>query len=103
MLKPNHLIRTLTALTLFVFCALTATAQTGTSNITGTVRDTAGAVVPGAPVTAKNEATGVTSTQTTNESGFYSFASLPTGSYTITIQQQGLKTLPTTQYPLQSG
>ncbi len=38
-------------------------AQTGTSNISGTVRDTAGAVVPGATVSAKNEATGVTSTR----------------------------------------
>ena len=41
-----------------------AIAQTGTSNITGSVRDVNGAVVPGATVTAKNDATGVTSTQT---------------------------------------
>jgi len=103
MLKPNHLIRTLTALTLFVFCALTAVAQTGTSNITGSVRDTAGAVVPGATVTAKNEATGVTSTQTTNEAGLYSFASLPVGYYTITVEKQGFKTLQNTKNVLEVG
>src|SRR5205807_5283946 len=46
-----------------------AIAQTGSSNITGSVRDVNGAVVPGATVTAKNDATGVTSTQTTTDSG----------------------------------
>src|SRR6266536_3955930 len=78
-------------------------AQTGTSNITGTVRDTAGAVVPGATVTAKNEATGVTSTQTTNESGLYSFSSLPVGNYTITVEKQGFKTLQKTNNALEVG
>ena len=36
-------------------------------------------MVPGATVTAKNDATGVTNTQTTTESGLYSFSSLPVG------------------------
>ena len=103
MLKPNHLIRTLTALIIFVVCAVTAIAQTGTSNITGTVRDTAGAVVPGATVTAKNDATGVTSTQTTNDSGLYFFASLPVGNYTITVEKQGFKTLQRTNNALTVG
>src|SRR5712671_1452516 len=103
MLKLTHLTRTLTALILFVVFALTAVAQPGTSNITGTVRDTAGAVVPGATVTAKNEATGVTSTQTTNESGLYSFSSLPVGYYTITIEKQGFKTLQNTKNALEVG
>src|ERR1700682_2269537 len=100
MLKLTHLTRSLTVLVLFVVCALTAVAQTGTSNITGSVRDTAGAVVPGATVTAKNEATGVTSTQTTNESGLYSFSSLPVGNYTIAVEKQGFKTLQKTKNAL---
>src|ERR1700704_5675388 len=103
MLKPNHLIRTLTALVIFVVCAVTAIAQTGTSNITGTVRDTAGAVVPGATVTAKNDATGVTSTQTTNDSGVYAFTALPVGNYTISIEKQGFKTLQNTKNALEVG
>src|SRR5205823_11161100 len=70
-----------------------AIAQTGSSNITGSVRDVNGAVVPGATVTAKNEATGVTSTQTTTDSGLYAFSSLPVGKYTITVEKQGFKTL----------
>ncbi len=103
MLKLTHLTRSLTALILFVVCALTAVSQTGTSNITGSVRDTAGAVVPGATVTAKNEATGVTSTQITNDSGLYSFSSLPVGNYTITVEKQGFKTLQKTKNALEVG
>ncbi len=69
MRKLNYLI---CSFILLVFVGVTAAvAQTGTSNITGSVRDVNGAVVPGATVTAKNEATGVTSTQTTTDSGLY--------------------------------
>src|SRR5436190_13625525 len=87
---------------LLTFC-LVAFSQTGTSNITGTIRDSNGAAVPGATVTAKNEATGVTSTQATTESGLYSFASLPVGLYTITVEKQGFKTLQKTSNALQVG
>src|SRR5260370_14469867 len=93
MLKVMRLNCILAALILFVFCALATKAQTGTSNMTGTVRDMNGSVVPGATVTAKNEATGVTSAQTTTDSGVYAFSSLPVGKYTITIEKQGFKTL----------
>src|SRR5947207_12991440 len=80
-----------------------AIAQTGSSNITGSVRDVNGAVVPGATVTAKNDATGVTSTQTTTDSGLYAFSSLPVGNYTITVEKQGFKTLQKTNNALQVG
>src|SRR5436190_1419675 len=88
--------------TVLTFCFVAA-GQTGTSNITGTIKDANGAVVPGATVTAKNEATGVTNTQTTTESGLYSFSSLPVGVYTITVEKQGFKTLQKTNNPLQVG
>jgi hypothetical protein len=98
--KPARLIHSL--LVLFLFC-VAVTAQTGTSNISGTIKDTNGAVVPGATVTAKNEATGVTSTQTSTDAGLYSFSSLPVGLYTITIEKQGFKTLQKTNNALQVG
>src|SRR2546426_6311448 len=100
MLKPTRL---LVSFSVLLVLSLAVIAQTGTSNITGTVRDTNGAVVAGATVTAKNEATGVTSTQTTTESGLYSFASLPVGNYTITVEKQGFKTLQKTNNALQVG
>ena len=77
---------------LLLLAAATAAAQTSTSRITGTVFDASGAVVPGAAVTALHEATGIAQTQTTTEAGLYSFASLPVGAYTITVEKPGFKT-----------
>ena len=79
-------------LTILLVIATAALAQTATSRITGTVGDASGALVPGAMVTAKNEATGVTYTQMTTEAGLYGFPSLPVGPYTITVALPGFKT-----------
>jgi len=100
MLKVARLLFVISVL--FVSC-LVSFAQTGTSSITGTIRDSNGAAVPGATVTAKNDATGVVSTQTTTDSGLYSFSSLPVGNYTITVEKQGFKTLQKTNNTLQVG
>jgi len=80
-----------------------AMAQTGTSNITGTVRDPQGAVVAGATVTATNEATGVKNTQTTTDSGFFAFSAMPVGNYTFTVERQGFKTFEKTGNALEVG
>jgi len=100
MLKPSRVLFSFIVLLGFCVAAFT---QTGSSNITGTIRDSNGAAVPGATVTAKNDATGVTSTQTTTDSGLYSFSSLPVGSYSITVEKQGFKTLLKTNNALQVG
>jgi hypothetical protein len=63
----------------------------GTSSIRGTVTDINGAVVAGATVKATNEATGVTYTQTTNDSGLYAFPLIPVGKYTVTVEQTNFK------------
>ncbi|NOT59141.1 MAG: carboxypeptidase regulatory-like domain-containing protein, partial [Acidobacteria bacterium] len=73
----------------FLFAALLASsalAQTGTSRITGTVTDPQSAVLPGAKVIARNEATGVTYSAQTNSAGNYSFESLPVGNYEIKVE-----------------
>ena len=62
-----------------------------TASISGTVKDSTGASVVGVSVTATNVDTGITTTQTTNGQGFYSFQSLPLGKYTIDAQQAGFK------------
>jgi hypothetical protein len=62
-----------------------------TSEITGTVSDATGASVPGAVVTIVNEATGVTSRQTTGPAGVYVFPALTVGSYTISVEAPGFK------------
>jgi hypothetical protein len=83
-------------------CA-TVSAQTGTSNISGSVTDATGAAVPGALVTAIHDATGVKSSQTTTDSGLFAFSSLPVGTYTVTVEKQGFKTLLRTNNTLEVG
>ena len=83
--------------------AITAAAQTSDSRITGTVTDATGAVIPGAKVTAKNEATGETYTQQTTGAGLYVFPSLAVGRYTITVEMAGFKTTNKTGNVLEVG
>jgi hypothetical protein len=91
---------------LFVIFALTTVstlAQTSTSSITGRVVDSKEAVLPGATVTVTNEATGLSQTQTTTDSGVYAFASLPVGNYTVTVEQAGFKKFQKTHNSLEVG
>ena len=101
MTKLAHL--TISFLILVAIGITTVFAQTGTSSITGTVRDANGAIVPGATVTAKSEATGVVNTTATTDSGLYAFSSLPVGLYTITVEKQGFKKFQKTGSALEVG
>jgi hypothetical protein len=78
-----------------LFCylslAVSGSAQVNTASLTGMVKDPTGASVPGASVTVKNKATTVETTATTDDSGYYNFASLPVGAYTLQIERQGFK------------
>jgi hypothetical protein len=62
-----------------------------TASISGTVKDSTGASIPGATVTATDTGTGISQTRTTNAQGFYSFQELPLGSYIVTVEQKGFK------------
>lgn len=50
--------------------------QASMGTVSGTVRDQSGAVVPDTPVVLANTATNVTSTNRTNQVGFYFFPGL---------------------------
>src|SRR5580692_10031717 len=69
-----------------------ALAQMSTSQISGTVTDESGAVIPGAKVTIRNEATAAADEQTTSAAGVYAFPALTVGSYTISVELAGFKT-----------
>lgn len=60
-------------------------AQSNQGAISGAVLDSTGANVSGASLTARNEATGQTSTTVSSSSGDYRFPSLQVGAYTISV------------------
>ncbi len=71
----------------------TAFAQaTASATIQGTVTDKSGAVVTGVQVVAKNKATDITRTTSTNDVGFYQFGLLSVGTYTVTVSKTGFAT-----------
>ncbi|HKU27821.1 MAG TPA: TonB-dependent receptor, partial [Candidatus Sulfotelmatobacter sp.] len=73
----------------FVF-SLPAQVQNG--QFAGTVLDQSGAAVPNAKITVKNQATGLTQTVTSNQTGSYVVREVPPGLYSLTAQAQGFKT-----------
>ncbi|MEO6237627.1 MAG: TonB-dependent receptor, partial [Vicinamibacterales bacterium] len=86
----TRLRRTLTAL---VAAALlmpaSAFAQFDTSTVLGTVKDSSGAVIPGATITLKNADTGITATAVTDADGNYQFLNVRVGTYTVRGELQG--------------
>lgn len=77
-------------------------AQATTGSLRGTVLDPSGLVVPGATVTARNEATGVeTPAATTTDDGNFSFTNLILGTYSVTVTTgAGFKTKTITGIPV---
>ncbi|WP_263356086.1 carboxypeptidase-like regulatory domain-containing protein [Acidicapsa ligni] len=80
------------ALFALCFCLLSLSARAQTiSNITGTVTDASGAIVPGANITIENTATHVVSKTVTNAAGSYVVADMLPGAYVITIEREGFQ------------
>src|SRR5256884_3302224 len=65
--------------------------QNFSAAISGFVRDSTGAVIPGTTVTAKHTETGLTRTVQTSEEGSYTMPSLPVGSYEVTAEKPGFR------------
>jgi len=79
-------------------------AQTGaSSSLTGVVVDQSGAVIPGADVVVKNEATGAEYKTTTAENGTFMIPALGAGSYTATVSMPNFKTAVMTKIILVVG
>ncbi len=66
-----------------IFGAVAFGQATDNGSLTGTVSDVNGALVPGATVTIKNLATGVTRTTTVNSQGIWNFSVLALGNYEV--------------------
>nr|MBA3641791.1 carboxypeptidase regulatory-like domain-containing protein [Acidobacteriota bacterium] len=74
----------------------TAGAQTGLATITGIVSDSSRGALPALTVTATNQATNIAYTGVTNEAGNYIITGVPIGSYVITTELQGFKSVQST-------
>ena len=85
-------VATTLGIALFVLLASLSFGQQLTGTLSGTVVDSAEAVVPNAQITFKNEASGDTRTTVSNGSGYFSITAIPPGSYSIAIAATGFKT-----------
>jgi hypothetical protein len=83
-----------------LFAAASAWAQ-ATAQLTGSVRDESGAVLPGVSVTMVQTETGFTRSVVTEGNGDYVMSNLPTGPYRLEISLQGFRTYVQTGIVLQ--
>src|SRR5262245_48326437 len=71
--------------------ARTVAAQAGRAELTGEVKDEAGALVPECRVTATEMATNLTTATTTGPQGVFNLASLRPGTYRISAEATGFR------------
>jgi hypothetical protein len=74
-----------------------------TAQLSGTVRDESGAVLPGVTVTATQTDTGLVRTTVSDETGGYLLTNLPLGPYRLEVALQGFRTYVQTGIVLQVG
>src|SRR4051794_2949083 len=88
------MLRVLKQSLLAVVCLLLSAAAFGqaiSGDITGTVKDSSGAVVANANVDITNLQTGYKASTTTNSNGEYRFINLPAGHYSVQAASGGMK------------
>jgi hypothetical protein len=68
-------------------------AQFDSAAVSGAIRDSSGAVLPGVTVTLTNVGNGVRRDATTNDTGLYTFPNVPVGDYRVSAALQGFKTI----------
>lgn len=92
-MQTRNIVRIVLALSaiLLTFPAAQILGQVVTGTLLGTVTDTSGAVIPNASVTLTNDGTGVSLRTTTSSQGYYTFATLIPGRYSVTVEVPGFK------------
>src|SRR3984885_10610596 len=91
------------AAVLFFSVAMSVAAQLPTGTFLGVVKDSSGAVVPGATVTIQSVETNQTRNAITDSSGAYRVPALPVGHYSIKVEHGGFKTETQTGLNLEVG
>jgi hypothetical protein len=81
-----------TVLLALLVCAVPlAHAQFERAQLSGTVKDEQGGVIPGVTVTATSTQTGLSRTVVTDGTGFYNFPNLQPGQYSVAVELDGFK------------
>src|SRR5207253_349450 len=101
-LKGAHMRSYLSLLACLVLFSGVLRAQS-TAQISGTVRDQSGAVLPGVQVTATQTATGLARSAVTDETGLFVLPDLPVGPYKLEAALAGFRTFAQTGIVLQVG
>ena len=78
---------------LFLFALVPIPLIAETADLSGIISDPSGLAVPNAKVAVKGQATGVTREVASNLEGLYSIPSLPPGSYDLTVEASGFKSV----------
>jgi len=78
---------------LLFFLTIWCSGQGVSGTFRGAVTDPSGAVIAGATVTARNQATGLVQSATSDGAGSYILSHLPPGTYTLNVSKSGFKTL----------
>jgi len=83
--------------------AFAAVAQIQNGQFSGTVTDPSGAAIPNAKVTVTNTATNLSVSTTTNQTGNFAVKELPPGTYKMTAEASGFRTVTNTNVTLNAG
>src|SRR5271168_1875651 len=86
---PMRVTSIFTRIAIILFALELPVAAQVTGAITGTVRDTADAVIPGAKVTVSNSEHGIHRNTVTDGDGDYLVQGLSEGTYTVTVAAPG--------------
>jgi Carboxypeptidase regulatory-like domain len=92
-MRRIELLKTLCLIGVIVLLSLRCSAQATSAELSGTVQDASGAVVPGAQVTANNIATNIAHSTHSGKNGEYVLTQLPPGDYTVTVDAPGFSKL----------
>jgi hypothetical protein len=87
--KPNRVLAIVCLFSLAVATARYGAAQVSGATLSGTVADKSGAVLAGAHILVRNQDTGIETSVTANDAGFYTAPNLQPGPYEVTASATG--------------
>ena len=85
------------------FCALSALGQMNTGEVSGTVQDQLGGLLPGATIIAEQTQNGQRFSAVSNSAGEYLFPQLPVGPYSLRASATSFKQSALPQFEIHAG